>query len=195
MIRMRGDGPHCGNRRRRAFRRLDGTMDIPEHGAAAPTRNGPRRPRPVRGPHGQATPGTAAGQHLRGQPFPRWALRVDGLARGPEIHRGPRRPLELAGARAARRQAAQIDLARRRTARSGAIHSARPDKITRTFPATRSRSSYLTGSTATIRKTIPKRNSTSSTASQNDGSPTISEWQRPQKNRRELVTLEGMNTT
>jgi hypothetical protein len=61
---------------------------------------------------------------------------------------------------------------------------------TRTFPATRSRSSYLTGSTATIRKTIPKRNSTSSTASQNDGSPTISEWQRPQKNRRELVTLE-----
>jgi hypothetical protein len=109
MIRMRGDGPHCGNRRRRAFRRLDGTMDIPEHGAAAPTRNGPRRPRPVRGPHGQATPGTAAAQHLRGQPFPRWALRVDGLARGPEIHRGPRRPLELAGARAARRQAAQID--------------------------------------------------------------------------------------
>ena len=38
MIRMRGDGPHCGNRRRRAFRRLDGTMDIPEHGAAAPTK-------------------------------------------------------------------------------------------------------------------------------------------------------------
>ena len=58
------------------------------------------------------------------------------------------------------------------------------------FPATRSRSSYSTGSTATIRKTIPKRNSTSSTASQSDGSPTISESQRPRKNRRELVTLE-----
>src|SRR5580765_3732350 len=188
MIRMRGDGPHCGNRRRRAFRRLDGTMDIPEHGAAAPTRNGPRRPRPVRGPHGQATPGTAAGQHLRGQPFPRWALRVDGFARGPEIHRGPRRPLELAGARAARRQAAQIDLARRGSIWSNPFSASRQN--TRTFPATRSRSSYLTGSTATIRKTIPKRTSTSSTASQNDGSPTISEWQRPQKNRRELVTLE-----
>src|SRR5271155_3162048 len=31
MIRMRGDEPRCGNRRRRVFRRLDGTMDIPEH--------------------------------------------------------------------------------------------------------------------------------------------------------------------
>src|SRR5271169_3025083 len=49
-------------------------------------------------------------------------------------------------------------------------------KSTRTSPATRSRSSYSTGLTwATIRKTIPKRNSTSSTASQSDGSPTISE--------------------
>src|ERR1700681_3932908 len=119
----------CGNRRGRAFRRLDGTVDIPEHGAAASARNGPRRPGPVRGPHGQATPGTAAGQYLRGQPFPRWTLRVDGLARGPEIYRGPRRPVEPAGARAARRQATQIDLARRRMARSGAIHSARPEKI------------------------------------------------------------------
>ena len=30
MIRMRRDEPRCGNRRRRVFRRLDGTMDIPE---------------------------------------------------------------------------------------------------------------------------------------------------------------------
>src|ERR1700681_1256204 len=31
MIRIRRDELHCGNRRRRIFRRLDGTMDIPEH--------------------------------------------------------------------------------------------------------------------------------------------------------------------
>jgi hypothetical protein len=43
---------------------------------------------------------------------------------------------------------------------------------------------------ATIRKTIPRRNSMSLTASQSDGSPTISEGQRPQKNERELGTLE-----
>jgi hypothetical protein len=43
---------------------------------------------------------------------------------------------------------------------------------------------------ATIRKTTPKRNSTSLTPSQSDGSPTISEQQRPQKNRKELGTLE-----
>src|ERR1700676_1584564 len=30
MIRIRRDELHCGNRRRRVFRRLDGTMDIPE---------------------------------------------------------------------------------------------------------------------------------------------------------------------
>jgi hypothetical protein len=42
----------------------------------------------------------------------------------------------------------------------------------------------------TIRKTIPRRNSTNLTASQSDGSPTISETQTPQKHERELVTLE-----
>ena len=31
MIRIRRDELHCGNRRRRVFRRLDSTMDIPEH--------------------------------------------------------------------------------------------------------------------------------------------------------------------
>src|SRR6202790_5086722 len=31
MIRIRRDELHCGNRRRRVFRRLDGTMDIPDH--------------------------------------------------------------------------------------------------------------------------------------------------------------------
>src|SRR5436190_23806072 len=63
-------------------------------------------------------------------------------------------------------------------------------KSTRTFPATRSRSSYLTGLIwATIRKTTPRRNSTNLTASQSDGSPTISKRQKPQKNIRELVTL------
>src|SRR5271169_3628393 len=62
---------------------------------------------------------------------------------------------------------------------------------TRTSLATRSRKFYSTGSIwATIRKTIPRRNSTSLTASQSDGSPTISETQTPQKHERELVTLE-----
>src|SRR5262249_46521770 len=54
------------------------------------------------------------------------------------------------------------------------------------------RNSYSTGSTwATIRKTTPRRSSTSSTASQSGGSPTIFERQRSQKSRRELGTLEG----
>src|SRR6516162_2035549 len=63
---------------------------------------------------------------------------------------------------------------------------------TRTSLATRSRKFYSTGSIwATIRKTIPRRNSTNLTASQSDGSPTISETQTPQKHERELVTLEN----
>jgi hypothetical protein len=62
---------------------------------------------------------------------------------------------------------------------------------TRTSLATRSRKFYSTGSIwATIRKTIPRRNSTSLTASQSDGSPTISETPTPQKHERKLVTLE-----
>src|SRR5580658_3642520 len=66
---------------------------------------------------------------------------------------------------------------------------------TRTSLATRSRKFYSTGSIwATIRKTIPRRNSTSLTASQSDGSPTISETQTPQKHERELVTLEFLES-
>ena len=61
----------------------------------------------------------------------------------------------------------------------------RVQKSTRTFPATRSRSSYLTGLIwATIRKTTPRRNSTNLTASQSDGSPTISKRQKPKKHKR-----------
>ena len=64
------------------------------------------------------------------------------------------------------------------------------------FPPARSRSSCSTGSTwATTRKTTPRRNSTSSTASQNGGSPTTFERQRHQKSRRELVTLENYAVT
>lgn len=49
-------------------------------------------------------------------------------------------------------------------------------RSTRSFSVARSRNSYSTGSTwATIRKTTPRRSSTSSTASQSGGSPTIFE--------------------
>jgi hypothetical protein len=59
------------------------------------------------------------------------------------------------------------------------------------FPRNEVEESYLTGLIwATIRKTTPRRNSTNLTASQSDGSPTISKRQKPQKNIRELVTLE-----
>src|SRR6516164_5377162 len=66
---------------------------------------------------------------------------------------------------------------------------------TQTFPATRSRSSYLTGSWATIPKTTPGRNSTNSTSLQRSGLPTISGRPRSQKNGRELVTLEYHDET
>jgi hypothetical protein len=46
MIRMRRDEPRCGNRGPRVFRRLDGTMDIPEDAPPRQHQNGPRRPRP-----------------------------------------------------------------------------------------------------------------------------------------------------
>ena len=42
MIRMRRDEPRCGNRGPRVFRRLDGTMDIPED-APPRRRDGPDR--------------------------------------------------------------------------------------------------------------------------------------------------------
>src|SRR6516162_1584453 len=92
------------------------------------------------------------------------------------MHRGTRCPLGFTRGREARRQATPTDLAASRN-------------CTRTSLATRSRKFYSTGSIwATIRKTIPRRNSTSLTASQSDGSPTISETQTPQKHERELVT-------
>src|SRR5271169_3407585 len=104
------------------------------------------------------------------------------------MHRGTRCPLGFTRGRGTRRRATPTDLARRRRARSRSIHSAHP----RTSLATRSRKFYSTGSIwATIRKTIPRRNSPSLTASQSDGSPTISETHTPQKHERELVTLEG----
>src|SRR5207342_3301504 len=60
------------------------------------------------------------------------------------------------------------------------------------FPRNEVEESYLTGLIwATIRKTTPRRNSTNLTASQSDGSPTISKRKKPQKNTRELVTLEN----
>src|ERR1700730_17375780 len=64
-------------------------------------------------------------------------------------------------------------------------------KCARNSPAARSRSSYLTGSIwATIRKTTPRPSLTNSTSSLSGGLPTIAERQKPQKNTRELVTLE-----
>src|ERR1700730_16928081 len=64
-------------------------------------------------------------------------------------------------------------------------------KCARNSPAARSRSSYLTGSIwATIRKTTPRPSLTNSTSSLSGGWPTIAERQNPQKNTRELVTLE-----
>ena len=107
------------------------------------------------------------------------------------MHRGTRCPLGFTRGRRARRQATPTDLARRRTARSRSIRSAHPETVPG-LPWPRDRgSSYSTGSIwATIRKTIPRRNSTSLTTSQSDGSPTISETQTPQKHERELVTLE-----
>src|SRR6266567_4126182 len=44
MIRMRRDEPHCGNRRRRVFRHLDGTMDIPAHERLRQHKTGPDGP-------------------------------------------------------------------------------------------------------------------------------------------------------
>ena len=110
---------------------------------------------------------------------------------GHAMHRGTRCPVDLLD---------DVQLAKQRQliglTQNGSILS-NPSSVsincTRTFPATRSRSSCLTGLIwATIRKTIPRRNSTSSTASQSDGSPTISQRQRPQKNERELVTPENI---
>src|SRR6202165_4579223 len=68
-------------------------------------------------------------------------------------------------------------------------------KCARNSPAARSRSSYLTGSIwAMIRKTTPRPSLTNSTSSLSGGLPTIAERQKPQKNRRELVTLENLIT-
>src|ERR1700730_9796927 len=66
-------------------------------------------------------------------------------------------------------------------------------KCARHSPAARSRSSYLIGSIwATIRKTTPRPSLTNSTSSLSGGLPTIAERQKPQKNTKELVTLEDV---
>ena len=68
MIRIRRDELHCGNRRRRVFRRLDGTMDIPEH--APPRQHKTGRDGPdLGGLHGQATPGTTQDSIFANNPF------------------------------------------------------------------------------------------------------------------------------
>src|SRR3979490_2317762 len=107
------------------------------------------------------------------------------------MHRGTRCPLGSATGRGARRQATPTDLARRRTARSRSIHSAHPETAPG-LPWPRDRGSFTQLDRYGLRsgKLFPGATQTSLTASQSDGSPTISETQTPQKHERELVTLE-----
>ena len=175
MIRIRRDELHCGNRRRRVFRRLDGTMDIPEHAPPRqhkPGRDGPDLFEDLMGKQRREQPQDSI---FADNPF------LDGLFEWMDSPEG-QKSIEVRDVLWNLLEHAQLDAKQRKLIWPDAE---RPDleqsiqrvqKSTRTSPATRSRSSYSTGLTwATIRKTIPKRNSTSSTASQSDGSPTISE--------------------
>src|ERR1700693_1592448 len=103
------------------------------------------------------------------------------------MHRGTRCPLGFTRGRGTRRQATPTDLARRRTARSRSIHSAHPETVPG-LPWPRDRGSFTQLDRYGLRsgKLFP-----GATASQSDGSPTISETQTPQKHERELVTLES----
>jgi hypothetical protein len=164
MIRIRRDELRCGNRRRRVFRRLDSTMDIiPEYGVVSSHhKTGRDGPDLFEDLMSKQRRAQPQDSIFANNPF------VDGFLEWMGSREG-QQCIEIHDVLWDLLEDVQLDAKQRQLI----------------WPDAERLDLW-----ATIRKTIPRRNSTSLTASQSDGSPTISERQRPQKNERELVTLE-----
>src|ERR1035437_5997710 len=128
MIRMRRDEPRCGNRRRRVFRRLDGTMDIPEYAPPRQHKTGRDGPDLFEDLMGKQRREQPQDSIFADNPF------LDGLFEWMDSPEG-QKSIEVRDVLWNLLEHAQLDAKQRKliwpdgTARSGAIHSARPEKV------------------------------------------------------------------
>src|SRR6202140_1027916 len=197
MIWIRRDELRCGNRRRRAFRHFVGIMDILDY--ARPRQHetgldGPDLIEDIMGKPRKEQP--EAESIFANNPF------IEGLFEWMDSPEG-QQSIAVRDVLWDLLEGVQVDAKQRQLIWPGAKRTARKErldldqsvqriqKMCPEFPGGEIEEFLLDWIVwAMIRKTTPRPSLTNSTSSLSGGLPTIAERQKPQKNRRELVTLE-----